>query len=107
MHIVNINILFVQYGITFYYPSLEMSIYNRLKKLVQAVTMVFSKEDIKTAIKIKTDFILVLHGLHKDFNHIIPMLKHYGYKIGIWLTDDPYYSDLTQHIVFHYEYVFT
>lgn len=108
MNLLNANVLFVQSGIPFYYPSLEMSIYNALQKVVQAVTMVSSKEAIKTAIKIKPDFILVLHGLHPDFNHdIIPMLKLYGYKTGIWLTDDPYYSDLTQHVVPHYDYVFT
>lgn len=107
MSILNINILFVQSGIPFYYPSLEMSIYNALKKAVQTVTMVSSKEAIKTAIKTKPDFILVLHGLHPDFNQVMPMLKDYGFKTGLWLTDDPYYSDLTQHIVPQYDYVFT
>ncbi|MFV1006189.1 CgeB family protein [Bacillus cereus] len=102
-----VNVLLVQSGITFYYPSLENSIYNALKDIVQTVTMVSSKEAIKTAIKTKPDFIPVLHGLHPDFNKIIPMLKNYGYTTGIWLTDDPYYSDLTQHIVPQYDYVFT
>ncbi|MGR5881206.1 CgeB family protein [Bacillus cereus] len=107
MNLLNANVLFVQSGIPFYYPSLESSIYNALQKVVQAVTMVSSKEAIKTAIKTKPDFILVLHGLHPDFNHVIPMLKDFGFKTGLWLTDDPYYSDLTQHIVLHYDYVFT
>ncbi|MED3470392.1 spore maturation protein, partial [Bacillus thuringiensis] len=88
MDILNKNILFVQSGIPFYYPSLEISIYNALKKVVQTVTMVSSKEAIKTAFKTKPDFILVLHGLHADFNHVIPMLKNYGFKTGLWLTDD-------------------
>ena len=57
-----------------------MSIYNALKKSVQTVTMVSSKEAIKTAIKTKPDFVLVLHGLHPDFNDVIPMLKDYGFK---------------------------
>ncbi|KAB2388950.1 MULTISPECIES: CgeB family protein [Bacillus cereus group] len=97
MGILNKNILFVQSGIPFYYPSLEMSIYNALKKAVQTVTIVStSKEAIKTAIKTKP-----------DFNHVIPLLKDYGFKTGLWLTDDPYYSDLTQHIVSQYDYVFT
>lgn len=97
----------MQSGIPFYYPSLEISIYNALKKAVQTVTLVSSKEAIKTAIKTKPDFILVLHGLHPDFNHVIPMLKDYGFKTGLWLTDDPYYSDITQHIVPQYDYIFT
>lgn len=107
MNLVNANVLFVQSGIPFYYPALEMSIYNALKKVVRAVTMVSSKEAIKTAFKTKPDFILVLNGLNPDFNHVIPILKEYGFKTGLWLTDDPYYSDLTQHIVPQYDYIFT
>lgn len=107
MNIFDANILFVQSGIPFYYPSVEISIYNSLKKAVQAVNMVSSKDAIKTALKTKPDFILALHGLHEDFSHVIPMLKQWGFKVGIWLTDDPYYSDFTQHIVPYYDYVFT
>ena len=88
----------------FYYPLLETSIYNSFKN-GQNVTMVSITDAIKTAVKIKPDFILVLHGLHTNFKHIIPMLKRFGFTVGIWLTDDPYYSDLTQHIVPDYDYV--
>ena len=56
--------------------------------------MVSITDAIKTAVKIKPDFILVLHGLHTNFKHIIPMLKRFGFTVGIWLTDDPYYSIL-------------
>lgn len=101
------NILFIQSGIPFYYPSLETSIYNSFKKNGQNVTMVSITDAIKTAVKIKPDFILVLHGLHTNFKHIIPLLKRFGFTVGIWLTDDPYYSDLTQHVVPDYDYVFT
>ena len=51
--------------------------------------MVSITDAIKTAVKIKPDFILVLHGLHTNFKHIIPMLKRFGFTVGIWLTDDP------------------
>ncbi|MEK4771645.1 MULTISPECIES: hypothetical protein [Bacillus] len=70
-----VNVLLVQSGITFYYPSLENSIYNALKDIVQMFTMVSSKEAIKIAIKTKPDFILVLHGLHPDFNKIILIVQ--------------------------------
>nr|WP_231348265.1 glycosyltransferase [Bacillus mycoides] len=104
---ISVNILFVQSGIPFYYPSLETSIYNSLIRNGQTVTMVSIERAIKTAFKIRPDFILVLHGLHVDFKKIIPKLKSFGFKVGIWLTDDPYYSDLTQSIVLEYDYVFT
>ncbi|ANS51601.1 hypothetical protein BT246_63100 (plasmid) [Bacillus thuringiensis] len=35
MNPLNAKVLFVQSGIPFYYPSLEMSIYNALQKVVQ------------------------------------------------------------------------
>lgn len=107
MNIKNKKILFIQSGIPFYYPTLESSIYNGLKKNVQTVTMVSSKDAVKTAFRIKPDFVLVLNGLNEDFKHIIPILKWHGFKVGVWLIDDPYYSDLTQHIVLDYNYVFT
>ncbi|AHX21796.1 glycosyltransferase [Bacillus cereus] len=101
------KILFIRSGISFYYPLLETAIFNSLQKENVNATMVDIGEAIKTAIKTKPDFILVLHGLNPEFNHVIPYLKELGFTTGLWLTDDPYYSDLTQNIALHYDYIFT
>lgn len=46
----NVNVLFVQSGTPFYYPPLQMFIYNALQKVVQTVTLGSSKGTIKTGI---------------------------------------------------------
>lgn len=48
----NVNVLFVQSGTPFYYPSLQMSIYNALQKVVHPATLGSSKGTIKTGISL-------------------------------------------------------
>ncbi|EOW9530185.1 DUF3880 domain-containing protein [Bacillus cytotoxicus] len=101
------KILFIRSGIPSYFPALETAIFNSLQRVSSNVMMVHIEKAIKTAVRTKPDFILVLHGLREEFNQIIPALKNLGFTTGIWLTDDPYYTDLTQNIVPHYDYIFT
>ena len=72
------NVLFVQSGIPFYYPSIETSIYNSLIRNGQTVTIISIERAIKTAFKIRPDFILVLHSLHVD-------LKDYSQVKAFWI----------------------
>ncbi|OQR57216.1 glycosyltransferase [Bacillus sp. CDB3] len=101
------KILFIQSGITFYYPMIEEVIFNSLQKVNSNTIMVNPEEAIKIALKVKPDFILVLSGLSAEFHSIIPFLKNAGFTTGLWLTDDPYYTDLTQNLVPYYDYIFT
>ncbi|MEI4649454.1 DUF3880 domain-containing protein [Bacillus cereus] len=101
------KILFIRSGIPSYFPALETAIFNSLQRVSGNVIMVDIEKSIKTAIRTKPDFILVLHGLREEFNQIIPCLKNFGFTTGLWLTDDPYYTDLTQNIVLYYDYIFT
>ena len=90
------KILFIQSGILFYYPMIEEAILNSLRKVNSNTIMVNPEKAIKTALKVKPDFILVLSGLSGEFNNIMPVLKNAGFTTGLWLTDDPYYADVTQ-----------
>lgn len=101
------KILFIQSGIPFYYPMIEAAILNSLQKVNSDTSMVSPEKAIKTALKMKPDFILVLSGLSEEFNHIMPFLKKAGFTTGLWLTDDPYYTDVTQNVVPFYDYIFT
>lgn len=69
------KILFIQSGISFYYPMIEVAILNSLQKVNSDTSMVSPEKAIKTALKMKPDFILVLSGLSEEFNHIMPFLK--------------------------------
>ncbi len=59
----------------FYYPMIEAAILNSLQKVNSDTIMVSPEKAIKTALKMKPDFILVLSGLSEEFNHIMPFLK--------------------------------
>lgn len=101
------KILFIQSGIPFYYPMIEEAILNSLQKVNSNTIMVNPERAIKTALKVKPDFILVLSGLSGEFNNIMLVLKNAGFTTGLWLTDDPYYTDVTQNLVPYYDYIFT
>ena len=101
------KILFIQSGIPFYYPMIEEAILNSLQKINSNTIMVNPEEAIKTALKVKPDFILVLSGLSGEFNSVMPVLKNAGFITGLWLTNDPYYTDVTRNLVPYYDYIFT
>lgn len=101
------KILFIQSGIPFYYPMIEEAILNSLQKVNSNTIMVNPERAIETALKMKPDFILVLGGLNEGIISVMPVLKSAGFTTGLWLTDDPYYTDVTQHLVPYYDYIFT
>lgn len=93
------KILFIQSGIPFYYPMIEEAILNSLQKVNCNTIMVNSERAIETALKMKPDFILVLSGLSEGFISVMPVLKNAGFTTGLWLTDDPYYTDVTMYFI--------
>ncbi|MGG5737847.1 MULTISPECIES: CgeB family protein [Bacillus cereus group] len=101
------KILFIQSGIPFYYPMIEVAILNSLQKVNSNTIMVSPEKAIKIALKVKPDFILVLSGLSGEFNSVMPVLKNAGFTTGLWLTEDPYYTEVTQNLVPYYDYIFT
>lgn len=103
----DITIVFIRSGIPVYYPTVEESIYQSLKKFVKKVHMLTITETLLFVESNKPDFILVFHGLNKNLYYPIAVLKTKGFKVGVWLTDDPYYSKITQGIMFLYDYIFT
>ncbi|MED3125843.1 glycosyltransferase [Bacillus wiedmannii] len=101
------KILFIQSGIPFYYPMIEEAILNSLQKVNSNTIMVNPERAIETALKMKPDFILVLGGLNEGIISVMPVIKSAGFTTGLWLTDDPYYTDVTQNLVPYYDYIFT
>ncbi|EEL71220.1 CgeB family protein [Bacillus cereus] len=103
----NFNVLFVTSSVPVYFPVLEESIYNSLKKAIRNVTMVTYENLVKTALKIKPAIIIVFHGFEEGIIKGIQDLKQYNFKTALWLTDDPYFTDVTKNLVLDYDYVFT
>ncbi|PDZ69586.1 spore maturation protein [Bacillus cereus] len=103
----NFNVLFVKSGASVYFPVLEESIFNSLKKAIGNVTMVTYKNLVKTALKIQPSLIIVFHGFEEGISKGIQELKQYNFTTALWLTDDPYFTDVTKNLVLDYDYVFT
>ncbi|GAB6439420.1 glycosyltransferase [Bacillus luti] len=101
------NVLFVTSSVPVYFPVLEEAIYNSLKKAVGTVTMVTYENLVKTALKIKPSLIIIFHGFEKGISKGIQQLKQYNFKTALWLTDDPYFTDVTKDLVLDYDYIFT
>lgn len=101
------KILFIKSGNGVPYVALENAIVKSLKSVIQVVKVTTQKEDfLNLAKNMKPD--LVIHfaptGLPREQ---IGKLKRMGIKTAIWLTDDPYYTDLTKRSVPSYDFVFT
>jgi spore maturation protein CgeB len=103
----NIKILFVKSGSNVPYPPLEQGIAESLRKVSREVIVASPNEDLlKLAEKVKPDLVLVFSGVQLLHSQVAA-LNGAGFKSAIWLTDDPYYTDLTKKIASYYDFVFT
>ncbi|KAA0833127.1 glycosyltransferase [Bacillus sp. AY2-1] len=101
------NVLFVKSSVPVYFPVLEESIFNSLKRVIGDVTMVTYENLVKTALEIQPSLIIVFHGFEEGISKGIQDLKQYNFKTALWLTDDPYFTDVTKTLVLDYDYIFT
>ncbi|MES5954583.1 DUF3880 domain-containing protein [Bacillus fungorum] len=103
----NFDVLFVKSSVPVYFPVLEESIFNSLKKVIGNVTMVTYENLVKTALKVQPSLIIVFHGFEEGISKGLQELKQYNFTTALWLTDDPYFTDVTKNLVLDYDYVFT
>lgn len=101
------NVLFVKSSVPVYFPVLEEAIFNGLKRAIGDVTMVTYENLVKTALEIQPSLIIVFHGFEEGISKGIQDLKQYNFKTALWLTDDPYFTDVTKTLVLDYDYIFT
>ncbi|PHG57788.1 CgeB family protein [Bacillus toyonensis] len=101
------NVLFVTSSVQVYFPTVEEAIFNSLQRAVGDVTMVTYVNLVKTALEIQPNLIIVFHGFEEGIRKGIKDLKPYNFKTALWLTDDPYFTDITKTLVLDYDYIFT
>ncbi|PGZ95616.1 spore maturation protein cgeB, partial [Bacillus pseudomycoides] len=88
--------MFVKSGKGPPYQQLENSIIVSLKKKVQHLEVVSPNQNLLAiANTINPDLVLVFDGWSLPVDQV-RKLKSKGIRTTIWLTDDPYYTDLTQ-----------
>ncbi|WHY97944.1 glycosyltransferase family protein [Peribacillus simplex] len=104
----DLKVLFIKSGIGAPYPALETSIVNELNQCVSGLMVVSPKEDIINISKrYKPDIALYFTSGTNLEPQKIKQLKRMGIRTALWLTDDPYYIDITKFIVSHFDIIFT
>ncbi len=103
----NISVMFVTVGWGYPYPPLENAIQDSLSGMVRQVIPVKPDEDIAgLADHFRPDFLLVLNGMKLPPDQV-DRIRQKGIRTAVWVTDDPYYTDLSRVFAPHYDYVFT
>ncbi|WP_336788062.1 CgeB family protein [Paenibacillus sp. MMO-177] len=102
-----IHVMYVETGKGFPYSPIDEAVRGTLTTMVQRLTVVNSSQPVvEMALADRPDVVIVLDGLQFDVGQIIA-LRDNGIRTAIWLTDDPYYMDITTTIVPHYDTIFT
>ncbi|MFE4714180.1 MULTISPECIES: glycosyltransferase [unclassified Paenibacillus] len=103
----DIHVMYVASGKGYPYSPLDEAVVAALQKLATRVTVTDVRQNlVELAGANHPDLVLVLDGMDLPLEQI-NVLRGYGIRTAIWLTDDPYYTDFTLKIVLHYDYVFT
>ncbi|WP_281889210.1 glycosyltransferase [Paenibacillus sp. YYML68] len=103
----DVRLLYITSGKGYPYSPLDDSIIVALRALVRQLDVMTPSEPyVEYAIQTKPDVVLVLDGLNIDTGHMDTIRSH-GIRTAVWLTDDPYYTDLTLPLVLHFDTVFT
>lgn len=104
------KILYIPSGFFGVYPFFDQSIINEFTNQGYECKT-FSHYNGITSFKkslhtFTPDFVLTMAGLMMP-EDMLTFLKKHGIKVAVWLTEDPYYIDVTSKIIFNYDYVFT
>jgi spore maturation protein CgeB len=103
----NIHVMYVASGKGYPYSPLDDAVLAAFQKLTTRVTVTDVRQNlIELASAERPDLVVVLDGMDLPLEQI-SVLRGWGIRTAIWLTDDPYYTDFTMKIVAHYDYVFT
>lgn len=102
-----LHVLYVSSGKGFPYSPLDEAIMATLQGMVAQVTLSDPRQPVsEIALQTRPDLVLVLDGMDIPIEHI-DAIRQAGIQTAIWLTDDPYYTDMTLDIVTHFDHVFT
>ncbi|ANS77249.1 spore maturation protein cgeB [Paenibacillus yonginensis] len=103
----NIHVMYVSSGKGFPYSPFDEGITETLRSLVASVTPTLPNQPVaQLAAEHRPDLVLVLDGLEMPTDQI-DAIRAMGIPTAVWLTDDPYYTDMTFQLTLHYDYVFT
>lgn len=113
----DVRVLFVTSGKGYPYEPLDIAVINSLRPLVRELIIGNSDKDATRighpkanaetlAARYRPDVMIVLEGMNLSLN-TVDKVRQMGIRTAIWLTDDPYYTDITAAYATHYDYIFT
>ena len=89
------------------YSPIDEAIIGTLHGMVRQVSLTDAKQDVAAeASRTRPDLVLVLDGMYLPVEQM-DAVRAMGIRTAVWMTDDPYYTDMTVGWVHHYDYVFT
>ncbi|MFD3261321.1 glycosyltransferase [Paenibacillus lentus] len=102
-----LNVLYVSSGKGFPYSPIDEAIIATLHTLATGVSVAEPGQPVsELAVNVSADLVLVLDGMELPVEEV-DAIRAKGIRTAIWLTDDPYYTDMTVRTAPHYDYVFT
>ncbi|CAM4274789.1 glycosyltransferase [Paenibacillus alkaliterrae] len=113
----DVRVLYVTSGKGYPYAPIDHAIIESLRLIVRELIIGNPDNDpvkigapvhnLEGLIKLsRPDLVIVLDGMNLSVERI-NSLRQMGIPAAIWLTDDPYYTDITIKIAPHYDYIFT
>lgn len=104
----NCRILYVTAGKMEPYSPLDKAIVEGLNGLVSELLVVNPNQDVVSiAANFRPDLLLVFDSINSFPSENADAIRSFGIKTAVWFADDPYYTDITQDVAPHYDYVFT
>lgn len=103
----NIKVLYAGSGKGLPYSPIDEAVIATLQTMVAELSIVEVGQSLPDrAATIRPDLVLVLDGMELPLDQI-DAVRSLGIRTAVWLTDDPYYTDVTIRMVTHFDYVFT
>lgn len=103
----NLKILYVGSGKGFPYAPIDEAISATLRTLVSELFVYEQGQTLSDLVtELRPNLVLVLDGMEMPTEQI-DAVRAKGIPTAVWLTDDPYYTDITVSLAAHYDYVFT
>ncbi|WP_068620041.1 CgeB family protein [Paenibacillus tuaregi] len=103
----NIRVLYVASGKGYPYSPIDEAVITTLRTLTAEVILTDPHQPVATlADQHRPDLVLALDGMELRAEEVAAV-RAMGIRTAVWLTDDPYYTDITVHLAPHYDYVFT
>jgi len=103
----DVHLLYVTTGMGVPYAPIDDAVVATLSRMVTRLTVCRPTDNIpEVAERERPHAMIVLNGMNMDTAKV-EKVKKLGIRTAVWMTDDPYYSDVTGLFAVHYDHVFT